>query len=143
MEKILALQQIAYKSEAEIYNDYSIPPLVQTIDEIRSEFAEVLFLKAISQGGIVGSVRAREKDGVCFIGRLIVDPEHQNRGIGARLMAEIEKRFKSVKRFELFTGHKSVKNLYFYNKSGYREFRRETLSDALTLIFLEKKTVFQ
>ncbi len=35
LEEILKLQKLAYKSEAEIYNDYSIPPLLQTIDEIK------------------------------------------------------------------------------------------------------------
>ncbi len=65
MEEILALQKIAYQSEAEIYDDDAIPPLVQTVDEIRDEFHRTLFLKAISRGVIIGSVRAYEKDGVC------------------------------------------------------------------------------
>ncbi len=30
-EEILSLQKLAYRSEAEIYNDFNIPPLVQTL----------------------------------------------------------------------------------------------------------------
>ncbi len=138
LEAILALQKIAYRSEAELYDDFSIPPLVQTLDEIEADFRRQLFLKAVSRGGVVGSVRAHEKNGVCFIGRLIVDPNLQNKGVGARLTAEVEKRFGRAKRFELFTGSKSEKNLYFYRKLGYSEFKREALSGKLTLIFLEK-----
>jgi hypothetical protein len=33
-EKILSLQKIAYRSEAEIYDDFTIPPLKQTSEEI-------------------------------------------------------------------------------------------------------------
>ncbi len=138
LEEILALQKIAYKSEAEIHDDYSIPPLHQTMDEIRDELQSQIFLKVIKENKIIGSVRAYEKDGTCFIGKLIVEPEYQNAGIGTRLMTEIEKRFEHVRRFELFTGYKSKKNLYLYSKIGYKEFRIEKISDKLTLIFLEK-----
>jgi len=57
-EIILHLQMHAYLSEAEIYNDYSILPLIQTLKEIREEFSQQVFLNAIEEGKIVGSVRA-------------------------------------------------------------------------------------
>jgi hypothetical protein len=43
-EEILELQKLAYASEAESINDFTIPPLHQTIDEIRSEFNQQVFL---------------------------------------------------------------------------------------------------
>jgi len=138
MEEILTLQKLAYQSEAELHDDFSIPPLHQTLSEIREEFKHQLFLKVVEQGKIIGSVRAFEKDRTCFIGKLIVDPSFQNQGIGTKLMIEIGKRFEHIKRFELFTGYKSKKNLYLYNKLGYREFRRDKVSDKLTLVFMER-----
>ena len=39
-EIILHLQMQSYLSEAEIYNDYSIPPLIQTLREIKQEFSQ-------------------------------------------------------------------------------------------------------
>jgi hypothetical protein len=57
-EIILHLQIHAYLSEAEIYNDYSIPPLIQTLKEIKQEFSQHVFLIALEEGKIVGSVRA-------------------------------------------------------------------------------------
>jgi hypothetical protein len=33
----LALQKLAYRSEAEIYDDYTIPPLTQTLGEMRAD----------------------------------------------------------------------------------------------------------
>ena len=56
-KEILDLQKLAYVSEAEIYNDYSIAPLTQTLDQIQSDFESRLFLKASIDGRIVGSVR--------------------------------------------------------------------------------------
>ncbi|MDF9409616.1 hypothetical protein L7E55_14865 [Pelotomaculum isophthalicicum JI] len=68
VEEILALQKLAYVSEAEIYDDFSIPPLVQTLKEIKDEFRNQVFLKAVINGTIVGSVRAYQKEETCYIG---------------------------------------------------------------------------
>ena len=38
LEEILQLQKLTYKSEAELYNDFNIPPLVQTLKEVEEEF---------------------------------------------------------------------------------------------------------
>jgi len=137
-EAILDLQKLAYLSEAEIYNNKSIPPLTQTLEEIRAEFDNQIFLKALIDEIIVGSVRAYQTERTCHIGRLVVHPKSQNRGIGSRLMKEIEGAFENVKRFELFTGDNSERNLYLYHKLGYREFRRKYFQDIFVLVFLEK-----
>lgn len=137
LEEILALQKLSYQSEAELNNDFNIPPLTQTLDEIRAEFEQATFLKVTDGEKIIGSVRAHEKDGTCHIGRLIVHPDFQNRGIGSRLLKAIEEKF-NCKRFELFTGERSERNLYLYKKFGYREFKRMALNEKTTLVFLEK-----
>lgn len=136
--EILILQKLAYQSEAAIYDDYTIAPLTQSLDEIGADLARQVFLKAIVDDRIVGSVRGHEREGTCFIGRLIVHPSFQNRGIGTRLMNEIERRFPHTRRFELFTGDRSERNLYLYQKLGYRKFRSERLTDRMTIVYLEK-----
>jgi len=136
--EILALQKLAYQSEAAIYNEFGISPLTQTLEEMRADLARQTCLKATMDGRIVGSVRAHLKDDTCYVGRLIVHPSVQNQGIGTRLMDRIESAFPSANRFELFTGHRSERNLYLYRKLGYRPCKQERISDALTLIFLEK-----
>ncbi|HEX3045317.1 MAG TPA: GNAT family N-acetyltransferase [Bacillota bacterium] len=138
LAEILSLQKLAYQSEAAICNDYTIPPLVQTLEGIREDFKKQLILKATSSGKIVGSIRAFEKDGTCYIGKVIVDPDQQNLGLGSSLMHAIEEHFKHCRRFELFTGKNSVKNNYFYQKLGYRIFKEEPQHEQLTLVYLEK-----
>lgn len=138
-EEILSLQKLAYRSEAEIYNDFNIPPLVQTLESIEKDFENQYFLKAVMDGKIVGSVRAYTKEGTCYIGRLIVHPDFQNRGIGTDLMNEIERIFNTCRRFELFTGDKSERNLYFYQKLGYKIFKKAKITDQTMIVYLEKK----
>lgn len=137
-EEILRLQRLAYISEAVIYDNHTIPPLVETLQEIEGAFGDHIFLKALKDGNIVGSVRAKITDGTCEIGRFIVHPDFQNQGIGTRLMNEIESYFSDAVRFELFTGGKSLRNLHLYLKLGYREFKRVSVGDNVELIYLEK-----
>ena len=136
--EILALQKLAYVSEAEIYDDFTIQPLHQTLEEIEAEFADQCFLKFCADGRIAGSVRAYASKGTCFIGKLVVHPECRNQGIGTRLLEEIENAFDQVERYELFTGHRSEKNLHLYRKHGYKIFKRQRLTEDLTLVYMEK-----
>jgi hypothetical protein len=66
-EEILDLQKLAYQSEAKRYEDYTIPPLKQTISEIKEQFIDHVFLKAVYGNKIIGSVRAVEQNGTCYI----------------------------------------------------------------------------
>ena len=137
-ESILALQKLAYVSEAEVYNDFEIDPLTQALDALQRDFGKQVFLKASVDGNIVGSVRGYLAHGTCRIGRLIVHPEYQNQGIGTQLMSSIESYFKDAKRYELFTGHRSERNLYLYQKLGYSRYKIEPVHKNLELVFLEK-----
>jgi len=139
LKTILVLQKQAFLSEADIYNDFDIsPPLLQTLEELTKEFSESIILKAVLGDFIVGSVRGFQVDETVFIKRLIVNPNYQNQGIGTKLMKSIEDSFKNNKRYELFTGHKSKRNLHLYQKIGYKEFKRIPIHENLTMIYLEK-----
>jgi ribosomal protein S18 acetylase RimI-like enzyme len=135
---ILALQKLAFRSEAELNQDWSIPPLVQTQDEICADFRRMTFLKAVRGGEIVSSVRAQQSGETCAIGRVMVDPSCQRQGIGGQIMQAIEARFPSARRYELFTGEKSAGNIRLYERLGYRIFRRERLTEKVVLVFMEK-----
>jgi len=135
---ILALQKSAYQSEAALHGDWNIPPLLQTLPQIEAEFAAKLFLKAMRGGEIIGSVRASLAAGTCHIGRLVVHPDHQGKGIGTQLTHAVEQAFPQAARFELFTGSKSQDNIRLYQRLGYRVFREEDMSPKVRLAYLEK-----
>ncbi len=135
---ILKLQYIAYEKEAIRYNDFSIPPLKQTLEELIKESKNSIILKATENDIIIGSVRGSSHEQVCKIGRLIVHPDFQRQGIGSKLLSDIERLFSEVVTFELFTGSDSEDNIRLYKKSGYTEFKRKKLTDKIDLVFLHK-----
>jgi GNAT superfamily N-acetyltransferase len=104
-----------------------------------SEFEAKVFLKAVCADKIVGSVRATLDSGTCQVGRLIVHPDYQGKGIGTLLMDRIETAFPYAERFELFTGIKSINNIQLYQRLGYREYRQEDLSPNVRSVFMEKR----
>ncbi len=136
---ILALQKRAYHSEAEINNDFSIPPLTQTLEQLQSEFAVKVILKVVVNGEIVGSGQVRLENGTAYIGRIIVRPELWGQGIGSRILQTLETVFPDAQRFELFTGAKSVNNITLYKNRGYSEFKEAFVGET-RIIFLEKIT---
>lgn len=137
-EAILTLQREAYQSEARLYNDWTIPPLTQTLEELREEFRTSVVLTAVTNDSLVGAVRAHMAEGVVHIGRLIVTPAEQRKGIGSALLRNVEELFPSAARFELFTGSRSEDNIRLYRKHGYTVTHEETLSPSVTLVFMSK-----
>ena len=138
LSRILAIQKEAYLSEAALYEDDSLPPLTQSIEDIESEFQSKVFLKAEIRDVIIGSVRAHLAGNTCLIGRLIVDPLHQGQGVGSALLVRCESIFDAANRFELFTGTKSAGNIRLYERHGYVAYKEERISPRLTLIHMEK-----
>ena len=139
-EEIICLQKVAYESEAQLYNDWALPPLLQTVDSLRQELETSLVLKAVEGNEIVGSVRATLVADTCQIGRLIVHPDVQGKGIGSDLLRHIETRFsQQAAQFELFTGSKSEGNIRFYVRNGYTISRTQVLTENISLVYLVKK----
>ncbi|MBW4604282.1 MAG: GNAT family N-acetyltransferase [Calothrix sp. FI2-JRJ7] len=135
---ILELQKLAYQSEAKLYNDFNIPPLIQTMEELKVDFTSKAFLKAQVESFLIGSVRGYQAGNTCYIERLIVHPNYQGQGIGTALMESFESCFSQVQRFELFTGTKSNRNIHLYERLGYKIFKNEEINKNLSFVFMEK-----
>lgn len=140
LHEIMDLQLQAYQSEARLLNNFSIPPLKEKLSDLEEQFQNgVMFLKAVdAKGTIIGSVRGGCHEGTVFIGKLMVAPAYQGMGLGKRLLNAIEEHNRGM-RYELFTSNKSVGNILFYEKAGYKRFKEREADPGLTLIFLEKR----
>jgi RimJ/RimL family protein N-acetyltransferase len=137
-QDILALQHLAYQTEAARYDDDTLPPLLEHLADLLARFGDRRFLKAVEADQIIGSVRGYQEGDTCFVERLIVHPDCRRQGIGTTLLTEIESLFPTARRFELFTGTKSESNIRLYERLGYRAFRHEPVNEMVTLVFMEK-----
>ncbi len=133
--ELLTLQRAAYVTEAQLYDDVWLPALVQTPDELADELAQGTCLAALAGSRLVSAVRSRERDDVLHVGRLVVAPDLQGRGIGTRLLlaAELTTR---LARATLFTGARSTADLRLYGRHGYADAHPETVRPGLELVHL-------
>ena len=62
-EQIFRLQYLCFQSEAELYGNYRIEPLIQTLDSVRAEVAADCVFVARLGDEVVGSVRGTRRRG--------------------------------------------------------------------------------
>jgi ribosomal protein S18 acetylase RimI-like enzyme len=136
--EILELQKQAFLGQARIYGNNFLPPLVQTLTSITSDYSLMTFFKAVYKGRIIGSVRIREDGDAVHVNRLIVAPEFQNRGVGTLIMKKVEERYGDKRTYRLFTGEKSSRNIHLYTKLGYSVTRREDTPEGIVHLHMEK-----
>jgi ribosomal protein S18 acetylase RimI-like enzyme len=133
----LALQKMAFMTEALLYGNYALPPLEERFSELQLEFSQKTFLKASVENTLVGVVRGFVQNATGFVERLAVHPAYRGRGIGSSLVRGLETRL-NTSRFELFTGSLSADNLRLYERIGYKRFAERPLSATIQLVLMEK-----
>lgn len=138
LAQLLEVQYAAYEFQAVLNNDFTIPPMTETLVEVTRDFPGYVVLKAVTDdGALVGSVRGRREGDTCLVGRLFVQPGFQGQGIGTALLYAIEKACPAP-RYELFTSSKSIDNIRLYEKTGYVLFKEEYYSPEYNLVYMEK-----
>lgn len=139
LPEILALQRLAFQSEAEILHDWTIQPLTETLEEIQREFQNGPVLKACDEKNsqIIGSIRGHVEDGTLFVAKLVVHPAFRRQGIGARLLNELEKTVPH-QHCKLFTRADNLGNVRLYERAGFHKTRIEKETENLSFVFFEK-----
>jgi len=123
--ELFTLQRACWVQELQANPGVPIPALEESFDDLRRWIAVDTVLVVRSAGRLVGAVRASlhdAPDGPWWdIGRLMVAPDLQGRGLGRILLERIEALApESATGFVLFTGAGSVRNQKMYKKAGYR-----------------------
>jgi ribosomal protein S18 acetylase RimI-like enzyme len=138
--EILTLQRAAFVREARLYDDAHLPPLEESLGSIETAIRAELVLVGRRDGRLVAAGRETVRDGMGDVGRLAVAPDLRGKGIGRRLLAELEAACgPEVHAFELFTGEHSEANLHLYRSAGYRDVRAEPLDSGVALLHLRKE----
>lgn len=93
--ELLTLQRAAYVTEAQAHDDACLPPLLETLAEVRatlqSDATTVLGIR--DRGRLVATVRVHHDPadpGTAEIARLAVAPDRQGEGLGTRLLVAAE-----------------------------------------------------
>lgn len=143
--ELLTLQRGAYVTEAQAHDDPRLPPLVETLDDLRSALTD----PAVTTLGIrdttarlVASVRLtlRTGEGWAELGRLMVAPDLQGRDLGGRLLDVVDDHLPArVVGVRLFTGERSPANLRLYARHGYEETGREQTPAGYAVVHLVKR----
>lgn len=138
--ELLTLRRAAFVTEAQIHNDPNIPPLTQTLHELRDDLRQenVVTIGAWDGPRLVGSVRIEFEGTKATLGRLAVAPDQQGRGIGTQLMfAVLPFLPDETSEVWVFTGKDSAQNLAMYQQQGYEEQYDKTAGD-LTYTYLRR-----
>lgn len=120
--ELFTLQRACWVSEQRSNPEVDIPALGEELGDVVQWAAEDTVIVVRSGGRLVGAVRARAAGEVWDIGRLMVAPDLQGRGLGRTLLERIEALApETITVFELFTGAGSMRNQKMYRKAGYRQ----------------------
>ena len=139
IRELFDLQLRAFESEAEMIGSRNVPALMESYEQNRADFKNwTVLVKRDDTGRIIGAVRYREDGDHIEIGRVMVAPEHRNRGVAIGLMTAVEE-LTQAKVFELYTCTKSYININLYEKLGYRTYKVEQGDRDLSFAYMRKE----
>lgn len=129
-ERILLIQKLAYRIEADLIGFDGIPALHETIADIRNS-AEIFlgyFVDDVLAGVLSYSVDAKILD----IGRLVVHPDYFRLGIGQALVKHVES-LKNVETIVVLTGAANMPARKLYEGLNYQLIRQRILVEGLQI----------
>jgi len=138
--EVLTVQRAAFVDEARVYGTVDIPPLTETLAEVRSELATNITVGAFRDARLVGSARLTIEGSIGWVSRVAVAPDQQGTGIGTALLEALESEAPpAVTRFQLGAGRKSDHNIAMYERRGYREVDRIIDAAGVELVLMCKQ----
>ena len=119
--ELFTLQRACWVQEQQDNPGVEIPALHETLEDLRGWIARDTVLVARSAGRLVGAHRTDLHERTWEIGRLMVAPDLQGRGLGRVLLHRVEAAAPpEATAYALVTGAGSLRNQKLYKKAGYR-----------------------
>ena len=119
--ELFTLQRACWVQEQQDNPGVEIPALHETLEDLRGWIARDTVLVARSAGRLVGAVRADLHERTWEIGRLMVAPDLQGRGLGRVLLQRVEAAAPpEATAYALVTGAGSLRNQKLYKQAGSR-----------------------
>ncbi|MEH7155975.1 GNAT family N-acetyltransferase [Neobacillus drentensis] len=135
--ELFALQKASYLVEANLINFFEIPPLVETINELRE--CEESFIGYFGDSELAGALSFTIDEGGLTICRMVVHPNHFRKGIAQRLLTEVEESHRGVTVFRVTTGKENLPAKNLYLKNGYELMGDMEVAPGLFISNFEKR----
>lgn len=141
--QLTEMQARAFMAQVHRRGGFETSPAAETPDRMleRITSAKSHSFIILADNLYAGMIRIKElSDGAYKISPIFVLPEFQNQGIGQKAMSLAEELFPSARVFTLFCVREEEKNVYFYEKLGFRKTGIERkLHENITLIEYERR----
>jgi GNAT superfamily N-acetyltransferase len=117
-KRVLEIQHAAYAVEARLIGYDAIPPLHETVTELRS--GPLIFLGVSCDRTLAGVLGYRRDADTVDIDRLAVDPMFFRRGLATRLLRELLARERDATTFTVSTGLGNEPAVGLHERFGLR-----------------------
>jgi ribosomal protein S18 acetylase RimI-like enzyme len=137
--ELLKIQKEAFHSDLIKYKDYHTSPATESLDyfffRMQNSLHYSIFVDGRLAGGICLVKQAKDHN---YLYRIFLGSEFQNKGLGSKILQELERQFPKVKKWSLDTPNDNRRNRHFYEKFGYKKTGEQQINEYLTLINYEK-----
>lgn len=138
-KELLKIQKEVFHSDLIKYKDFQTNPAAESWENfVYRMFSSSHFSINIDNslaGGICVVRRAKDHN---YLYRIFLGTEYQNKGLGSKIIRELERQFPGVNRWTLDTPKDNQRNRHFYEKLGYKKTGDIKVNEYLTLIEYEK-----
>jgi tRNA (guanine37-N1)-methyltransferase len=118
--EILTLQRACWVQEALDNDTLDIPALHESLEDVEASLEDWTYFVVRAEGRLVGAVRGKLEGEHWDIGRVMVAPDLQGRGLGRLLLEHIQTVAPAeASSYVLFTGVHSADNQRMYKKAGF------------------------
>ncbi|WP_019636694.1 GNAT family N-acetyltransferase [Paenibacillus fonticola] len=121
-QRLTEIQKASFDEEARQFNHNQPggPPGYDSEDWQIDMMNHGHYFKIVLDDVIVGgAIIFIDGNQIHNLGRIYIDPQYQNQGIGTQAMQEIEQKFEGARKWWLDTPCWSLRNHHFYSKCGY------------------------
>lgn len=141
--RLTEMQMRAFMPEVRKHGSFETSPAAETPDRMleRITSAKSHSFIIIADDAYAGMIRIKELGaGAYKISPIFVLPEFQNHGVGQKAMSLAEEMFPGARLWTLFCVREEERNVYFYEKLGFRKTGYERKLDKnITLIGYERR----
>lgn len=121
LESSLKIQQEAYEVEAQLIGSRNIPPLYETIEQLKE--ANEIFWGYFEGDELRGFVSVEDENQDLRISRLVVRPTSFSKGVGTQLVQHVLKNLRNSRTVIVSTGNGNLPAKRLYEKFGFSQKR--------------------